>query len=87
MSGQVNVLKVEAMKNVYEALMEHVVMHGIDVSVEKSKLVVQLYNKHAAISDLLKVNAQGTILNNATPQGGGGHYGREWVKISEFHRK
>ena len=55
LSGQVNVLKVEAMKNVYEALMEHVVMHGIDVSVEKSKLLVQLYNKHSAIADLLKV--------------------------------
>ena len=56
LSGQINILKVEAFKNVYEALMEHVIMHGIDVKVDKAKLVVQLYNKHVEVANLLKVS-------------------------------
>ncbi len=56
LAGQINILKVEAFKNVYEALMEHVIMHGIDVRVEKAKLVVQLFNKHVEIANLLKVS-------------------------------
>ena len=56
LSGQINILKVEAFKNVYEALMEHVIMHGIDVKVDKAKLVVQLFNKHVEVANLLKVS-------------------------------
>lgn len=55
LSGQINILKVEAFKNVYEALMEHIIMHGIDVRIDKANLVVQLFNKHVEIASLLKV--------------------------------
>ena len=56
LSGQINILKVEAFKNVYEALMEHVIMHAIDVKVDKAKLIVQLFNKHVEVANLLKVS-------------------------------
>jgi hypothetical protein len=56
LTGRVNVLKVEAFKNVYESLMEHVIMHGIDIDVDKAKLLLKLFNNHAAITDLLKVS-------------------------------
>lgn len=37
--------------------MEHVIMHGIDVDVDKARLVVSLYTKHAQLVDLVKVNS------------------------------
>jgi hypothetical protein len=56
LEGLVNCMKVDSMKNVLESLMEHSIMHGIDVDADKARLVVSLYTKHAQINDLTKVN-------------------------------
>ena len=37
--------------------MEHVIMHGIDASIDKARLLVRLYTKHAALADLVKASS------------------------------
>jgi hypothetical protein len=46
---------VEATKNVLESLMEHTAMHGVDVDADKARLVVRLFEKHAALVEIAKV--------------------------------
>ena len=38
LEGQVNCMKVDSMKNVLESLMEHSIMHGVDVDVDNLAL-------------------------------------------------
>ena len=53
--GEKNALSVDLLKNVYESLMEYVITHGADVSEDKAKLLLDLYEKHSDVAGLLKV--------------------------------
>jgi len=53
--NSLNWLKVEQFKNTIEALMDNVIMSGIDTDASKSSLLLQLFRKHAEFSNLTKV--------------------------------
>lgn len=53
--NSINWLKVEQIKNTIEALMDNVVMSGIDTDPSRASLLLQLFRKHAEFSNLTKV--------------------------------
>ena len=61
-NGQVNAMRVESMKNCYEALMEYVITHGVEKSDGKARLLLALHIRHEDLRGLVK----------SGPNGGGG---------------
>ena len=53
-SGQSNNLKVESLKNCYEALMEYIITHGADKDASKARLILQLMTKHHDLQEAQK---------------------------------
>ena len=51
--GTVGFSKVENLKNVYEALMEYNITHGVDVSDQKARNVINLFRRHQDVNELL----------------------------------
>lgn len=44
------------MKNIFEALMEFVILHGgVDVDLDKAKLLINLFERHQEVVGLVKV--------------------------------
>ena len=53
-NGQVNAMRVESMKNCYEALMEYVITHGAEKSDGKARLLLALHVRHEDLRNLVK---------------------------------
>jgi hypothetical protein len=55
-AGEENVLRVDILKNVYEALLEYVMSSGADVLESRAQLFVDLYTRLTDVSALLKAS-------------------------------
>ncbi len=56
--GSKNVWKADLVKNLLEALMDYLVMHGADVDEDKARKFVGLFKRHQEVSALLKVSCK-----------------------------
>ena len=55
--GQVNALRVESMKNCYEALMEYLINHGAGKENSKAGMLLALNIRHEDLRNLVKSNS------------------------------
>ena len=51
--GQVNALRVESMKNCYEALIEYVITHGANNDTSRAGKILALFVRHKDLTDLI----------------------------------
>ena len=52
--GQVNALRVDSLKNCYEALIEYIITHGADKNTSRAGKILALFIRHQDLSNLLK---------------------------------
>lgn len=57
--GQVNFLKIETLKNVYEALIEYVITHGADKEISRATLILKLMTRHHDLQEVQKTTSGG----------------------------
>ena len=58
-TGRYNILRVEAYKNIYEALMDYTIMHGAGVQSEMAGFLVRLQYRHSEMNELLNKKSVG----------------------------
>lgn len=56
-AGQVNNLRVETLKNCYEAIIEYVITHGADKEVARAQLILMLMSRHYDLQEVQKKTA------------------------------
>lgn len=55
--GQVNYLRIETLKNCYEAIIEYVITHGADKEVARAHLILALMTRHHDLQEVQKKTA------------------------------
>ena len=83
--GQVNFLRVESLKNCYEALMEYIATHGADKNASKSRLILQLMTKHHDLQEVSVVESSEMSMTRKCPLRGHILAPAEGLRAPELH--